>query len=75
MWSLYKKEIASFFSTLTGYLVVGVFLVLTGLFLWVVPGEMNILFGGYATLESLFLSGTLALFVFGSRGNYALVCR
>ncbi len=54
MWSLYKKEITSFFSSLTGYLVVGVFLVLTGLFLWVIPGPMNILFGGYATLEPLF---------------------
>jgi ABC-2 type transport system permease protein len=54
MWSLYKKEISSFFSSLTGYLVVGVFLILTSLFLWVIPGEMNILYGGYATLESLF---------------------
>ncbi len=54
MWSLYKKEIASFFSSLTGYLVVGVFLILTALFLWVIPSEMNIIFGGYATLESLF---------------------
>jgi ABC-2 type transport system permease protein len=54
MWSLYKKEITSFFSSLTGYLVVGVFLVVTGLFLWVIPGPMNILFGGYASLESLF---------------------
>ena len=64
MWSLYKKEIASFFSTITGYLVVGVFLVLTGLFLWVIPGEMNILFGGYATLDSLFyLAPWLYLFL------------
>ncbi|MCW3807729.1 gliding motility-associated ABC transporter permease subunit GldF [Plebeiibacterium marinum] len=54
MWSLYKKEIATFFSSLTGYLVIGVFLVITGLFLWVIPGDMNILFGGYATLDSLF---------------------
>ncbi len=64
MWSLYRKEITSFFSTITGYLVVGVFLVLTGLFLWVVPGQMNILFGGYATLDSLFyLAPWLYLFL------------
>ncbi|MGQ1783997.1 gliding motility-associated ABC transporter permease subunit GldF [Saccharicrinis sp. GN24d3] len=64
MWSLYHKEITSFFSSLTGYLVVGVFLVLTGLFLWVIPGEMNILFGGYATLDSLFyLAPWLYLFL------------
>ncbi|GAF03873.1 gliding motility-associated ABC transporter permease subunit GldF [Saccharicrinis fermentans] len=64
MWSLYRKEITSFFSSVTGYLVVGVFLVLTGLFLWVIPGEMNILFGGYATLDSLFyLAPWLYLFL------------
>ncbi len=64
MWSLYKKEIASFFSSLTGYLVIGVFIIITGLFLWVIPGQMNILFGGYATLESLFyLAPWLYLFL------------
>lgn len=54
MISLLRKEIAAFFSSITGALVVTVFLLITGLFLWVIPGEMNILFGGYATLESLF---------------------
>lgn len=54
MFSLFKKELSTFFSSLTGYLVVAVFLTATGLFLWVVPGELNILYGGYATLEPLF---------------------
>ena len=54
MLSLLQKEISMFFSSLTGYMVVTVFLLLTGLFLWVLPGEMNVLFGGYASLESLF---------------------
>ncbi len=64
MWSLYRKEISSFFSSVTGYLVAGVFLVLTGLFLWVIPGQMNILFGGYASLDSLFyLAPWLYLFL------------
>jgi len=64
MWSLYKKEIISFFSSLTGYLVVGVFLMLSGLFLWVVPGELNILFSEYASLDSLFyLAPWLYLFL------------
>ncbi len=64
MLTLLKKEITSFFSSVTGYLVVGVFLVLTGLFLWVIPGELNILFGGYATLDSLFyLAPWLYLFL------------
>lgn len=44
-----------FFSSLTGYLVAGVFLVVTALFLWFVPGTMNIPLGGYASLESLFM--------------------
>jgi ABC-2 type transport system permease protein len=54
MTALLKKEIASFFSSITGYLVMIVFLLTTGLFLWVIPGEFNILFSGYATLEPLF---------------------
>lgn len=43
-----------FFSSLTGYLVVAVFLLVSGLLLWVVPGDLNILFGGYASLDALF---------------------
>ncbi|MBN2744185.1 MAG: gliding motility-associated ABC transporter permease subunit GldF [Marinilabiliaceae bacterium] len=54
MLALFKKEISMFFSSLTGYLVVSVFLLMTGLFLWVLPGDLNVLFGGYATLDSLF---------------------
>lgn len=54
MSALFKRELMSFFSTITGGLVVVVFLVLTGLFIWVIPGEFNVLYGGYATLESLF---------------------
>ncbi len=54
MIALLQKEISSFFSSVTGYLVISVFLITTGLFLWVIPGEFNILYGGYSTLESLF---------------------
>lgn len=54
MYALYKKELAAFFSSLIGYLAIGVFLVLTGLLLWVFPGGFNILDYGYATLEGLF---------------------
>lgn len=54
MFSLFKKELSTFFCSLTGYLVVAVFLTITGLFLWVIPGQLNIIYGGYATLESLF---------------------
>lgn len=54
MFSLYKKEIAAFFCSATGYLAVAVFLIATGLFLWVIPNDLNILYGGYATLDPLF---------------------
>lgn len=54
MFSLLKKEITSFFGSLTGYIVVFVFLLATGLFLWVFPGNYNIPEGGYASLDGLF---------------------
>lgn len=55
MLALILKELRSFFSALTGYVAVGTFLVLLGLFLWVFPGEWNVLDGGIATLEGLFV--------------------
>lgn len=54
MFALYKKEISLFFSSLIGYLVVGLFVLTIGLFLFVLPGQFNILQGGYATLEPFF---------------------
>lgn len=54
MFELYKKEIATFFSSATGYLVAGVFLVATWLLLWVIPSDLNVIYGGYATLSPLF---------------------
>jgi ABC-2 type transport system permease protein len=54
MWTLFKKEISGFFSSLTGYVVIAVFLLLTGLFMWVIPGQFNVIDNGYATLDTLF---------------------
>ena len=54
MFSLLKKEITSFLGSLTGYVVVFVFLLATGLFLWVFPGNFNIPDSGYASLDGLF---------------------
>ena len=51
---LFKKEIQGFFSSLTGYLVIAVFLAVTGLCLWVFPGVLQIPESGYASLDSLF---------------------
>ncbi len=54
MFELYKKEIATFFCSATGYLVIGVFLILTWLLLWVIPSEFNLIYGGYVSLAPLF---------------------
>lgn len=54
MWALFQKEINSFFSSLTGYIVIIVFLCVNGLFLWVFPGNMNILDNGIASISPLF---------------------
>lgn len=61
MFTLYKKEIYSFLNSILGYIVIAVFLVVNGLFLWVFPLETNILDFGYANLDGMFL---LAPFVF-----------
>ncbi len=54
MWALFKKEISGFFSSLTGYLVIAVFLLLNSLFMWIVPGQFNVIGNGYATMDTLF---------------------
>lgn len=61
MIALLRKEINSFLNSLIGYVVIIVFLLVTGLFLWVFPGDFNIPDFGYATLDSLFV---VAPFVF-----------
>lgn len=53
MFAIYIKEINSFFSSLIGYIVIGVFLIITGLFVWILP-DVNIFDFGYATLSELF---------------------
>lgn len=57
MFALYKKELASFFSSLMGYLTIIVFLVLTGIMLWVFRSGFNILDYGYAGIDGLFFIG------------------
>lgn len=55
MFSIYIKELKSFFGTAIGYIVIAIFLLATGLMLWVFPGNYNIIDRGYADLEGLFL--------------------
>ena len=54
MFAIFKKEIQSFFANLTGYLVIGVFLLVSGLFLFVFSGGYNILDSGFSDLKPFF---------------------
>jgi ABC-2 type transport system permease protein len=53
MLSIFRKEINLFFSSLIGYIVIGVFLVVLGLFMFVFP-DTSLLSYGYATMDQLF---------------------
>jgi ABC-type transport system involved in cytochrome c biogenesis permease component len=52
MWSVCKKELRQFFSSLTGYIAIIVFLLVNGLVLFVF--DDNIFDFGYATLDKFF---------------------
>jgi ABC-2 type transport system permease protein len=53
MLSIFFKEINAFFSSLIGYVVISVFLVSIGLFMWVFS-ETSVLDYNFATLDQLF---------------------
>ena len=55
MYALFKKEISNFLSSLIGIMVIVVFLLITGLFLWVFKSDFNLLSYGYANLDGLFI--------------------
>ena len=52
MYALFKKEISNFLSSLIGIMVIVVFLLITGLFLWVFQSDFNLLTYGYANLKA-----------------------
>mgnify|MGYP001487056674 CR=1 FL=1 len=54
MKSIAFREIKSFFGSPIGYLVIAIFLLLNGLFLWIFDGEYNILQSGFADLTPFF---------------------
>ncbi len=55
MYSLLKKEISNFFSSLIGYIAIIIFLLSTGCFIWVFHGDFNVLDSGYSNIDSLFI--------------------
>ena len=54
MFAILKKEFNSYFSSPIAYLVIGVFLLVNGLFLWVFKDDFNILNAGFADLNPFF---------------------
>lgn len=63
MKSIYVKELSAFLSSVVGYTVLFVFLIVLGLFLWVLP-DTNFLDYGYASMEQFFkLTPWLLLFL------------
>jgi ABC-2 type transport system permease protein len=53
MWSIYLKETKKLFSSLTGYIAILVFLLVCGIFLFVLP-QSSILDNNYAQLDTFF---------------------
>ncbi len=53
MWSICKKELNQFFSSLTGYIAIILFLLINGVFLFMLP-DSSIFEFGYATLDKFF---------------------
>jgi ABC-2 type transport system permease protein len=53
MLTIFKKELAGFFSSLIAYISIVVFLLVTGMFVWVFP-DTSILEYGFASMDSFF---------------------
>ena len=51
---MFRKELTYYFSTSIAYIVIGLYLLAISLFLWVIPGQWNIIDSGYAQVDGLF---------------------
>jgi ABC-2 type transport system permease protein len=60
MFSIYKKELHTYFNSLMAYVIIGFFVLFMGLWVWVLPNS-NVLDSGYADLSPLF---TIAPYIF-----------
>ena len=54
MFALFKKEIRYFFTSPIGLTIIGLFIVLNGLFLWVFKTDYNIFNAGFADMLPFF---------------------
>ena len=55
MRALYKKELRAFLSSVIGTVILAVFLLVSGLFHWIFPGQWNLLESGVAEMNGFFL--------------------
>jgi len=61
---MYKKELTYYFSSPIAYIVIGLYQLAISLFLWVIPGQWNIIDSGYSQVDGLFaLSPWLFIFL------------
>ena len=60
MWAIWRREWNGFLNSLVAYIAMVVFLLITGLFIWVFP-DYSILEFGYAQLDQLFVIGPWVL--------------
>ena len=51
---MFRKELTYYFSTPIAYIVIGLYQLAISLFLWVIPGQWNIIDSGYAQVDGLF---------------------
>ncbi|HCZ09939.1 MAG TPA: gliding motility-associated ABC transporter permease subunit GldF [Flavobacteriaceae bacterium] len=63
MWALVKREWYVYFSSPLGYLILGLFLTLSTLFLWFLDTEYNLLNAGFADLNAFFVLGPWLLLI------------
>ena len=54
MKALIFKEVRSYFGSIIGFITIVVFLIITGIFLWVIPGNFNLLNMGESSLIPFF---------------------
>ena len=64
MINLLKKELRVFFKGFIGYLIIGLFLFVTSIFLWTNLSEFNILEYGYANMHMFFEIAPILFFIF-----------
>ena len=61
---MFKKELSYYFSTPIAYIVIALFLLAISLFLWVIPGQWNVIESGYAQVDGLFQISPWLLMLF-----------